>query len=198
VLNGSTSNELAHDVLWRRLTYSLTPQWDFYVSLRKRFYGHRVLEVGFGTGAGVLQYCHDAIQVNAIEVDPGAVAFAARMFPTPNVIWMQGDITDFNIGMYHSIVMIETLEHILDYQTALKNIYSMLHPGGQLIMSARNKNTDLRRAKELHIREWTAEQLYDELDAVFDEVYLKDYTLTSSLDIDTRITPVFAVAKKKA
>jgi 2-polyprenyl-3-methyl-5-hydroxy-6-metoxy-1,4-benzoquinol methylase len=174
----------------------LTPQWDLYVSLRDRFRNEYVLEVGFGTGAGVLQYAKDAIRVDAIEPDPGAVNFAERMFPIANVNWILGDITAGAFGHYHSVVMIETLEHIEDYESALNNIYAMLHPGGQLVMSSRNTNTDLRRAKELHLREWSASETSEILGGIFDRVHLYDYTLQTAVPKTTAITPIFAVCEK--
>jgi len=187
----------AHDVLWRRLKYSLTPQHDIYQSLRERLMGASVLEVGFGTGAGVLQYALAAKQVDAIEIDPGAVHFAKEMFPLSNVRWIEADITSwYSAEPYDFAIMIETLEHIPDWRMALTAIAAMLKEGGYLIMSARNANADLRRWKDLHEREWTGQQLLDNLGKFFPRVYLYDYTLQEQQANDTRLTPLLAITRK--
>ena len=188
----------AHDVLWRRLKYSLTPQHDIYQSLRERLMGASVLEVGFGTGAGVLQYAMAAEQVDAIEIDPGAVHFAHEMFPLDNVRWLEADITHwYSAEPYDYAIMIETLEHIPDWRMALNAITTMLKEGGYLIMSARNANADLRRWKDLHEREWTGKEVLENLGKFFPSVYLYDYSLQEQQDPDTtRRTPLIAIAKK--
>ena len=188
----------AHDVLWRRLRYQLTPQWDIYKSLDNRFKGKVVLEVGFGTGAGVLQYASTARRVDAIELDPGAVDFAQKTFPIKNVNWIVGDITEYKThAHYDAVVMIETLEHVPDYKSALSNIRNLLNPGGELIMSARNANADLRRWKDLHEREWTSGELVDELRPFFEEVWIYDWSLENLQTGFTTLTPLIAIARKE-
>jgi len=201
-------NDTAHGVLWRRLKYALTPQQDMYKSIRGHVKGASVLEVGFGTGAGVLQYAMAAKRVDAIEIDPGAVHFAQEMFPISNVRWIGADITskswwsarkrrEWNtMGGYDFAIMIETLEHIEQWEEVLENIKILLRKGGRLIMTARNANADLRRQKDLHEREWTATELYDNLCDFFPSVSLFDYTLQNLQEEDTHLTPLVAVAKK--
>ena len=187
----------AHGILWRRWKYALTPQHDIYQSLKEKVMGASVLEVGFGTGAGVLQYAMAADRVDAIEIDPGAVHFAQEMFPLENVRWIEADITHwYSPEKYDFAVMIETLEHIKDWNMALTAIEAMLKEGGYLVMSARNANADLRRWKDLHEREWNASQLLDNLGKFFPRIYLYDYTLQEQQGEDTRLTPLIAIAKK--
>jgi len=188
----------AHEVMWRRLRYMLTPQWDIYMSLRGKMKGKRVLEVGFGTGAGVLQYCGDARLVDAIEPDPGAVDFASKSFPLSRVNWMLEDIITYNPNMkYDAVVMIETLEHIPEWERALENIRSLLVNGGMLVISSRNKNADLRRWKDLHEREWTAREFKDALSYFFPIVTLYDFSLKRKQEESTRLTPLVAIAMTK-
>jgi len=191
-------NEYATSVIWRRWMYALTPQWDIYVSLRNRFVGMDVLEVGFGTGAGVLQYASGARSVLAIEPDRDAVLFARETFPVSNVTWCEQDITVFTApGVFDACVMIETLEHIHHWKIALANVRDSLRTGGELIITARNRNADLRRQKNLHEREWTAKEFYDSLSLFFGKVTLYDYSLTNEQDQDTALTPLVAIASKQ-
>lgn len=191
-------NEATHDVLWRRLKYILTPQWDIYESLRTKLRGTgRVLEVGFGTGAGVVMYALEAEWVDAIEVDPGAVHFAQAMFPLRNVNWIEANILSYHPNrMYDAVVMVETLEHIQDWQAALENIWRLLKVGGCLIMTARNRNADLRRWKDLHEREWSAGEFSSALLEYFGDCELYDYSLEHKQTNDTKLTPLIGIARK--
>ena len=191
-------NESAHEVMWRRLRYLLTPQFDLYLSIAEKLSGKpNVLEVGFGTGAGVLLYAHNVSFVHAIDVDPGAVTFAKTMFPLSNVTWMTGDITKFNSDRkYTAAVMVETLEHIHDWRRALQNVWDHLDLGGDLIITARNANADLRRWKELHEREWKASEFRKALLEVFQQVWLYDWSLKVPQDDSSTLTPLVAIARK--
>lgn len=192
-------NEAAHDVLWRRMRYMLSPQWDIYQSLRERFDNRTVLEVGFGTGAGVLQYASKVERVDAIEIDPGAVGFAEKAFPIANVNWIHSDICKYDTRTRYGIVVcIETLEHIPDDHKAMENICNLMRRNGECFVSARNANADLRRWKNLHERELTAEEFHSFLSEYFEEVGLYDYSLTHRQTMNTTLTPLLAVCKKKS
>lgn len=189
--------EIMTNVLWRRLRYMLTPQFDLYHSLAPRMYDKYVMEVGFGTGFGTLQLARQARQIIAIEPDEDAVAFASQALPLKNVVWVKGSILDTPhvLGSFDVVVMVETLEHISEWELALENIYGYLKPKGLLYMTARNNQADLRR-NDLHEREWTAKELKDNLCKWFDNVELYDYKMDKVLGEDTHITPLIAVAQK--
>ena len=190
------------EILWRRLRYMLTPQLDLYRHIGPHLGGKRVLEVGFGTGVGTLQLVPYARCVTAIESSLGAVDFATTTFPA-QANWEIGDIRDWrngergnvNADLFDAVVMVEVLEHIPDWKLALQNIYNLLGSGGELFMTARNANADLRR-NDLHEREWTARQLKAALREFFPSVTLWDYTLTKDQDDTTHCTPLIARAKK--
>jgi 2-polyprenyl-3-methyl-5-hydroxy-6-metoxy-1,4-benzoquinol methylase len=181
------------------MRYVLSPQWDFYQSLRERFDNQSVLEVGFGMGGGVLQYASKVNFVDAIELDPGAVDFAQKALPLANVNWIHSDICDYDTKTrYKFIVCIETLEHIPDNTKAVENMHRLLRKNGELFVSARNANADLRRWKDLHERELKAEEFHSFLADYFEEVELFDYSLKHKQDINTTLTPLLAVCKKKS
>jgi SAM-dependent methyltransferase len=183
-------------ILWRRLRYMLTPQFDLYKNIAPKLNNKNVFEVGFGTGFGTVQLARYAKGVWALEPDPEAVKFAEQVLPLSKVTWLQGDITNWNaLPSFGAVVMVETLEHIADWRKALANIHGLLKPGGCLYMTARNRNADLRR-NELHEREWTATELSNALGEFFLDVKLYDFTLANELTADTHITPLIAVARK--
>jgi SAM-dependent methyltransferase len=184
-------------ILWRRLRYMLTPQFDLYKNIAPKLKGLFVLEVGFGTGFGTVQLARHARLIRAIEPDTDARNFADMVLPLSNVNWLGDDVTalDNIFPYFDAVVMVETLEHIKDWRKALSNIHGLLKPGGCLYMTARNRNADLRR-NELHEREWTATELSNALGEFFLDVKLYDFTLTNELTADTHITPLIAVARK--
>jgi 2-polyprenyl-3-methyl-5-hydroxy-6-metoxy-1,4-benzoquinol methylase len=186
------------DVLWRRLRYMLTPQFDLYASIAGKLDGERVLEVGCGTGFGALQLARRARKVNAIDIDPDAIGFAKLTLQSEHLRFNCADICNTTSGtlwVHDAAVMIEVLEHISDWQTALTSVAWLLRDGGKLYISARNANADLRR-NDLHEREVTAGQFVEMLSAHFSSVKLYDYTLEHELGTDTRATPLVAVCVK--
>jgi len=186
-----------NDILWRRLRYMLSPQWDIYRHIAPKVMGQSVLEVGFGTGIGTAQLAGTAKEVMACEIDIHAFSFASQCLPIGNVTWQFQDISQHSLyeNKFDSAVMVETLEHIRDWGRALGKVYDSIKPNGKLYITARNANADLRR-NELHEREWTAKEFADALLQYFNNVTLYDYTLTHEQGDDTRMTPLVAVADK--
>ena len=184
------------EVLWRRLIYFLSPQLDIYKHIAPELADKSVIDIGFCTGFGTIQFLPYAYQVDGLEIDTEAVAFANDNLP--GVGWYTGDIgsEDFSHHtQYDAVVMIEVLEHIEDWPTALSNVKQLLKDGGEFYISARNANADLRK-NELHEREWTAKEFSEALTIYFDEVTLYDYKLENVQDTSTRQTPLVARCKK--
>lgn len=187
------------EVLYRRLKYFISPQYDIYKSIADQVVpGEKILDIGFGTGFGSLYVANKAgAHVTGVELDADAVRFAIDCLPGVN--WQWGDISrgvSYIGSGYDTALMIEVLEHVSEWTIALLNVAEVLKPGGRLIISARNANADLRK-NDLHEREWTAGQLVDALGKFFPSVELYDYTLTQKMDKDTRQTPLVAVARKE-
>ncbi len=174
----------------------LSPQTDLYHNIAPHLANQHVLEIGFGTGFGTLQLAACAKEITAMEIEADAVTFAKQSLPLRNVAWVTSDINElYTQPMFDAAVMIEVLEHITDWQTALSNTASMLKEGGKLYISARNRNADLRR-NDLHEREWSAMEFKLALETYFHSVTLYDYTLQEPQDLTTHITPLIAVATK--
>lgn len=181
-------------VVWRRLIYMLSPQLDIYESLRTVVQGKRVLEIGFGTGMGVLQYHAFAEYVDAVEIDPAAVSFVRKTLPLRNVRWICDDISNpsRNYRGYDMFVMIEVLEHIANQDRTLQVLRNSLMRNGSGIITVPNSHRYRRRQESLNIREYTAISLRDKLKEVFERVVLLDATLMPDRDLDSRATPLIA------
>lgn len=182
--------------LTRRWMYLLTPQLTIYKNIAPYVKGKHVLEIGFGNGAGVVQYYDAAERIVGIEKEDEYVELANTLFPLDKVSFEKGDICAETLGLYDVIVMIEVIEHIEDWQEALKNCHARLHHDGVLIVSTPNANgTFVKNA--LHGDEWTAVEFYENLKEFFSEVTLHDFSLDNPQGLDTRITPLVAVCRKR-
>lgn len=188
------SDNDATAVLWRRFIYYLSPQWDIYSRIGDRTKGKRVLEVGFGTGAGVLQYAQDAESVVAIEIDKAAVEFAMKVFPLHNVCWWIQDILTFEAGEFDYIVMIEVLEHVVDAEKALERVHDLLAPGGKALLTVPNAKRHRHKDEALIENEWTPLGFASELGKRFnDNVELLNYELRPlNLSRNGQATPIIA------
>ena len=187
------SDNNATAVIFRRLPYYLSPQWDIYSQIWDRVEEKRVLEVGFGTGAGVLQYSQDAESVVAIEIDKAAVEFAMKVFPLHNVCWWVQDLLTYEVGAFDYIVMIEVLEHIADYEKALERVHDLLVPGGKALLTVPNANRHRHKDESLIENEWKPSSFLVELLPYFDDGQLLDYELLPlQLPNGNRATPIIA------
>jgi SAM-dependent methyltransferase len=186
-------------ILARRLQYYLSPQFDLYKYIAENVAtGERIVDIGFGTGFGAI-YIHNktGAHVTGVEIDRDAIMFA--MDCLPGVRWLYGDIgrgIEYIGKDFDTALMIEVLEHVSDWQLALRHIHDILKPGGRLIISARNANADLRK-NDLHEREWHAQEFVAALKHYFESVELFDYTLKNAQDETTRMTPLVAIARKE-
>jgi 2-polyprenyl-3-methyl-5-hydroxy-6-metoxy-1,4-benzoquinol methylase len=172
-------NNNASSVLWRRLLYMLTPQLDIYENVRKVVDGRKVLEVGFGTGIGVLQYSAQAEYVDAVELDEAAVEFARKVFPLRNVRWLHDDITKPNryFRGYDLVLAVEVLEHIEALDGVMRTLYAAMAPNGAGLFTVPNEARYRRRREGLNVREWTPEAFVTYLTQFFPKVWVLDTTL---------------------
>ncbi len=182
------------DFLFRRLPYFLSPQMDIYEKLPS-IMGRvgMVLEVGFGTGAGVLQYAHQVGVVDAIEPDPAAVRFAQRVFPVQNVGWMCSKVEDWSAEVeYDFIVMIEVLEHVEAARAALRSVSSLVAPvGGETLITVPNKLRDRVRDEPLNTQEWSPVPFEALLRDYFGDVRLVQADLKTEMH-NVAQTPIIA------
>jgi len=186
----------ASSVLFQRLPYMLSPQLDIYENLGPLVEGKRVLEIGFGTGLGTLQYSGSASMIDAIEIDPAAVRFAIRCFGHEKISWFDGDITDWDSeGIdYDFVVMIEVLEHIEFANIALSRVVSLLRPEGRALITVPNKLRERQKDDPLIVHEWKPEEFSRLLSDHFEQVEFLDFNLKQMQDpFFSMVTPLIAL-----
>lgn len=159
---------------WKHLAMELCPQTVIYQMIAQKYplkiFG-RALEVGFGTGAQIIQYHNFVNSVTALEIDPKACIFAAAHFPLPRVEWIEGDICYLEAEHeFDTIFCIETLEHTKDPELAIHNMGRALKPGGYCWISVPAGDTEVN---ELHNWSWTPDDLMADLMVSFENVHLE-------------------------
>ena len=159
-------------ILWNRMKYMLSPQFDIYKAVSKVVSG-KVADIGFGTGFGMHLLAQNA-EVTGYEVDKGSIDFAQSVFPY--LTFKQGDIRKGIEGKFDFVIMIDVLEHIRQDKKALGNARDMLTSKGKLIVSTPNRLSRYRKSKN-HIREYAPKELEGILKRMFRVVELKDYQL---------------------
>ena len=178
-------------LMWNRLKYVLSPQFDIYSQISGVVNG-RVADVGFGTGFGTHLLMTNAKEVHGFEVDKDAIQFAKKVFPFKKLYFDYGDITKEIPGQFDYVIMIDVIEHIKHDRKALENAKKMLAKNGTLILSTPNRLSRYRKA-ETHYREYAPKEFEGILKRVFVSVDLKNYHL-EPLASDYE-NPILAICK---
>lgn len=134
--------------------------------------GH-ILEVGCGEGYGMELLAPKSTKYMAIDkfnttIDPQLPDFSKISFQQMNVPPFEGiedDTFDF-------VVSFQVIEHIEDDEFFCRELYRVLKPGGQLILTTPNIKMSLTR-NPWHIREYKPLQLHELLQGIFNKVEMK-------------------------
>lgn len=127
----------------------------------------RVLDIACGTGYG----CHmvakerkyEVTDIVGVDNDPDTVHYANREYNHQKVSYMLGDAMDpelpERLGRFDTILSFETIEHVEDDRRFMDQLYSMLQPGGTLVLSSpfgrgRGKPT----SEPFHVHQLTPEE----------------------------------------
>jgi SAM-dependent methyltransferase len=135
-----------------------------------------VLELGCGEGRGIeeiLPAVDSYLGLDKIEEVIGKLQdkysdaeFIRTTFPPVS-------ITENNI--YDTIISFQVIEHVRNDRFFLEEIYRLLKPGGVAIITTPNIKMSLSR-NPWHIREYTAMELSDLTEGIFDRVEAKGIT----------------------
>lgn len=180
-------------LIWNRLKYVLSPQFDLYDVLFGTVRG-RVADIGFGTGFGTHLFSINADRVYGYDIDEGAIRFAQKVFPMKNMNFQYGDImAGIDEKDFDYITMIDVIEHLADDVCAIGNVKSMLFKHGTFVCSTPNRLSRYRKS-ENHQREYSPRELETLLGKVFNSVSLRDYKLEPLSSIYDN--PILAVCRK--
>lgn len=189
---------------WRRGRFLLEPaQRKMYENVAKLVKGLDVCDVGCGSGLGSLILAQEAKSVVGIEKTRSSTEFAQKCFPVKNIKYINEDITQSSYPDYsfEAVIAIEVIEHVFDYHAALTTMKRILKNGGRLYISSPNRNApgfpQDRPKNKHHVREWTIGEFYKILSSYFKGIEIFDFTLTHRQELNSTITPLIAVCRKR-
>jgi SAM-dependent methyltransferase len=140
-----------------------------------RVQGAKVLDIACGSGYGGNHMIQaGALSVDGVDIMEDIVAHAAKAYPDPRIRFHVGDIRTFRgDAPYDVITCYETIEHLTGYREAIDNLFSLLKPGGTLLISSPNRIITTPEARSIADRPsnpfHTQEFLVEELRALLEE-----------------------------
>jgi len=147
----------------------------------EKFKGNSVLDVACGTGFGSNYLLNqDAMSVIGADYSDIAIGYAHTRYSKKGLKFVIVDAQQmpFPDNSFDTVVSMETIEHLPDYQAFLRECKRVLRPGGVFICSTPNKNVSMPVTGELnpfHIKEFNADELNNLLNQYFDNVSLYGY-----------------------
>jgi hypothetical protein len=128
------------------------------MAVRQMVRGKRVLDIACGEGYGSKILAAEAISVIGVDLDDASVQHAAATYTDTKIRFLRGDIVAIPLGdsSVDVVVSFETLEHLTDHQSMMREIRRVLSPGGVLVVSSPDKReySDLPNYKNpYHMRE---------------------------------------------
>ncbi|SDJ03319.1 class I SAM-dependent methyltransferase [Alteribacillus bidgolensis] len=102
-----------------------------------------VLDIACGSGYGAQMIAKakkkEIKKIIGVDIEPNAIHYANQNYYHPLLTFRIGDVLDSNlkekIGTFDTVISFETLEHVPNDKEFLKRLYSLLKPGGTLVVS---------------------------------------------------------------
>ncbi|MGE0527513.1 MAG: bifunctional 2-polyprenyl-6-hydroxyphenol methylase/3-demethylubiquinol 3-O-methyltransferase UbiG [Bdellovibrionales bacterium] len=103
--------------------------------------GARVLDVGCGSGALVLQLAEQGFACTGIDVSEGVLAAGRRRDEAGRVQWATGQAErlPFADTSFDVVCLLDVLEHIFEPRLAVQEAVRVLRPGGTLLLHTFNR-----------------------------------------------------------
>ncbi|HJP96896.1 MAG TPA: class I SAM-dependent methyltransferase [Candidatus Saccharimonadales bacterium] len=122
--------------------------------------GKTVLDVASGSGYGSSFLSTTAKKVYGVDVDKDAIAYAKKNYASKNTEFVLGDGTSIPLedNSVEVVVSFETIEHIEDYETFMKEVKRVLKDDGLFILSTPN-DVEFPETNHFHIHEFERTEL---------------------------------------
>lgn len=133
-----------------------------------------VLDIACGSGYGAEVLLQGgAKKVIAIDIDSDVIAKAKQQYSNDNILFEVGEATHLSLedNSIDVITSFETIEHINDYETYLKELARVLTGEGVAIISTPNRDV-FGQKNPFHVKEFTKEEFTAALKTHFAHVWL--------------------------
>ena len=130
--------------------FSDSASFDRYIWLKKKFKKGKLRALDAGCGSGALSFyaakCGNEVVGISVDKRNNAVARArTNILGLKQIIFLDEDLRKLDqisakIGTFDQIICFETIEHILNDRKLVKDFFSLLNPGGKLILTTPYKH----------------------------------------------------------
>lgn len=122
--------------------------------------GKAVLDIASGSGYGTSLLSQAAKKVYGVDLDADAIKYAKKNYGSDKIEFIQGDGNSIplNDDSVDIVVSFETIEHIEDYPTFMKEVKRVLRNDGLFILSTPN-DVEFPETNHFHIHEFEKEEL---------------------------------------
>jgi 2-polyprenyl-3-methyl-5-hydroxy-6-metoxy-1,4-benzoquinol methylase len=131
--------------------------------------GKAVLDIACGVGYSSQMFIEaGAFSYDGVDINEKLIEYAGKTYGSNSINYFLGDICTFTPNKtYDLITCYETIEHIKNYETAIKNLNSLLKVGGTLLISSPNRTVTSpncntladKPSNEFHTQEFIPEEL---------------------------------------
>lgn len=164
-----TSLEITSDnPIHQRLFYA-------YVCAKEYIFGD-ILELGCGSGRGIEEIKSKVTSYTAIDKNDFHLNNLSKKYP--DFTFHNDSFPPINLSKNNSfdcVITFQVIEHIKDDTQFISEIYNVLKPGGIALITTPNIKKRLSR-NPWHIREYTANELYNLAKKYFNQVEIKGIT----------------------
>jgi 2-polyprenyl-3-methyl-5-hydroxy-6-metoxy-1,4-benzoquinol methylase len=191
-----------------RLGYFLTPQLDLYRNIAAKFpEATRIMDYGCGTGFGLLQMAGTtnldgmaAFRIPlGIDHDVHAIDVADRLLGKVATFraedWSGIKLDPGYEDQFDLVTCIEVIEHIVTPVRLLKNLAASVSPGGYLVVSTLNHNSQYRKNND-HRSKFHVDSFTALIQEACELPFITDFKLTDPVDDMSQVTPIVSVWRK--
>jgi ubiquinone/menaquinone biosynthesis C-methylase UbiE len=101
--------------------------------------GKRILDIGGGTGRTGNVLSQSRYEVTVLDKNESIMRYGQERYP--HLTFIQGDAYSlpFRNGSFDEVILEEIVEHFENQEKAIDEVFRVLKPGGQVILSTPNK-----------------------------------------------------------
>lgn len=132
-------------------------------------HGKSILDIACGTGYSAPLFIEaGAVSYDGVDINEKLIKYASYTYGSDSVNYHVGDICTFsNTKSYDMITCYETIEHVENYESVIRNLNGLLNHEGVLLISSPNRPITSPRcsslndkpANEYHVQEFIPEEI---------------------------------------